>query len=303
MPAKDIPRRRGREGIQRLPLNCLRVKRDLQLAFPVTRERFEHFRKVLAPLPLIITNLDYEIVFGMESYEALRKGPEIPSRIRVLCLDIADPEALLLNFNLTHRLAGVNLHEKLVFLQKIRKYLNPEEIREGAPGLDIPINARLVSQLDRLTSGPFKVALAGGRVTLKTAVSLSVLPVADARILLAFFTDFPFSHSYQRKIVEIMEELKFTYKSPVRRILKKAGISTRNRDSLSPEKVFQRLYALRYPRVTRREQAFQKEIKKFSLPENIRVSHPDFFEKNHLDVHIRVSDGKALAELLRKLRF
>jgi len=102
--------------------------RDLKLAdihrddaydfsFPRCPQRYAGFETRFPGLPLLIVDTEKRLVWGHDYLRLLLgRGRKITTFLQEQLTPI---EALLLNFNLSNRLFGLNLYEKLLFVKKM----------------------------------------------------------------------------------------------------------------------------------------------------------------------------------------
>ena len=284
--------------IKNVQLSDLKPTDKFLLSFPLKPELYYQLWEKFAHLPLIIINEENDIIFGIDFFRFLES--QMVQEINVLQMNIADKEALILNYNLKEKFTGVNLYEKLVFTRKIIPLAPAEEIYQKT-GLDIPINKELLEKLDLLLSTAFRDALLHEHISLKTGLKLCDFSPEDCDVLLEIFSKIPFSSSHQLKILEMVEEILYRDKCSLAEIFEKLNIHQHLELERPQKNIIDELYKYRYPLYTETEEKWQEEIKALDLPGNIRVTHYPFFEKKQLELTIQVKDEDEFKKLIKKI--
>jgi hypothetical protein len=285
--------------IKQVNLEDLKPVDKFLLSYPLRPGQYHELSRIFAPLPLLIINREAEIVFGVDLFRFLASQKILETA--ALQVEIADQEALILNYNLKNKFTGLNLYEKLVFIKKILPLVPVPEIYRKS-GLDIPLNRELEENLDLLLSTSFRDALITGYIGLKTGLRLCQFPVEDCDILLDLFKRVSFSSSHQLKIVEMTEEILFRDKCPLAEIFDQLGFEQVLEAERPQKQIIAALYKYRYPVYLEAEEKWQQEINRLDLPDNIKVIHPPFFEKKTLELSIRVQDRTELIKLIEKIK-
>lgn len=285
-----------------MSLDELLVVDKFMLSFPLKPVFYYELREKLAGLPFIIINLENEIIFGHDYYHLLASyGTDYTE---VLQMDITDKEALFLNYNLKTRFTGVNLYEKLVFVKKMSLLEPAPEIGEihQKTELDITISRELLGKLDLLLSTGFRDCLIKEYIGLKTGLKICSLAPEDQEVLLELFAEVPFSTSHQLKIMEMVEEISFRDKCSLADIFEKLQIDQYLEMERPQKPIIDAIFKHRNPLYREEEVRWEEEIKKFDLPENMKVTHYPFFEKREIELTIHLKDVRAFEELLKKLK-
>jgi hypothetical protein len=68
------------------------------------------------------------------------------------------------------------------------------------------------------------------------------------------------------------------------------------------ESIYRIIKSMRYPTITKKEEEFTLSIKELALDSNVRINHSRFFEKDEVQITIKVSDEKNLWSYLSKLQ-
>ncbi|MGE5340361.1 MAG: hypothetical protein ACM3SY_02660 [Candidatus Omnitrophota bacterium] len=288
--------------IKKVSLDELKPVEKFRLSFPLKGELYDQLKGKLAPLPLIIVNHENEIVFGLDDYDFLkRQRSDGETQVDVIQADFSDKDALILNYNMKGKLTGLNLYEKLVFIQKILPLAEPAAIYRKTD-LDIGINRELTERLDMLLGEAFKELLIDGGVMLKYALALCNFNPEDRTLLIELFRKVSFTASQQQKIVEMVEEILFRDKCTLAEIWEKLQINPGEWEMEKPQKeIIDRLFKYRYPVYMEAEETWQAEIDRMRLPSNVNVTHYPFFEKRGIDITIHAKDMGEFQKLMEKI--
>ncbi|MCP4154933.1 MAG: hypothetical protein GY757_44835, partial [bacterium] len=241
-----------------------------------------------------------EILFGLDYLEYLKSTGT--QNTVALQMDLEGTDALFLNYNLKHKFTGLNLYEKLLFIKKTAACDKSVIYRDTE--LDIAIDKNLLQHIDGLLAEEFKPALIAEHITLKSALKLCSFDAENRAPLLKLFTGIPFSSSHQLKILEMSEEILFREKCTMAEIFEKLCINRfldENSATEKPQKkIVDSLFTFRNPVFVEREEKWQKELKEFKLPTNMKVSHFPFFEKRELELTVRFRSAEELQHFLKE---
>jgi hypothetical protein len=275
---------------------------NYDLSYPSHPERYAGAEEKFPGLPLLVVDGLNRVVCGHDYLRLLRRRGETGCRVLRVELDAAD--ALLLNYNLSNRLFGLNLYEKLVFVRKISPLLPIAEVQRRAE-LGFALSEPLRQNLDMLLSGPFRPALAAGHLSLKTALRLAEMETADRRALLAVFASCRFSESQQGLVVQMLEEIGFREKKTLAALLDAGGLADLLAEEMPQKKFLAALHELRYPAWTLREKEWEAWRKKTAAGPGLSLAHAPFFAREEVQVTLilknRVQAEKLLAGLKKIL--
>jgi hypothetical protein len=284
---------------RRVKITRLKIDPFFDLSFPADPEQRRTQAQRFAQLPLIIVDTDCVILFGSDFYRLFR-AKKIEA-VNVLQADIPAKEALFINFNLHKALFGLNLYEKLIFVQRIVPLAPIREIYRKT-GLDININPELLEKLACLCGKTFKKILIQDKINLKTALRICAAAQEDRTPLASLFEQVSFTSSQAQQILEMLEEICFRDKIPVYTVFEKINL----KDLLLPERpqktIIDALFKLRCPLYTNEEQAWQREIKQLNLPPHIQVSHSPFFEHQQIQLRAILKNIDDLKKISKHLR-
>ncbi|HEX7501935.1 MAG TPA: hypothetical protein VF451_00825 [Acidobacteriota bacterium] len=272
---------------------------DYALSWPRFPERYEGAAEKFPGLPLLVVDDQGRVVCGHDYLLLLRQRGE--TGCRVLRVRLAAADALLLNYNLSNRLFGLNLYEKLLFVKKISPLLGDTEIRRRAE-LGFALNEPLRQALDLLLSDPFRPGLAAGRVGLKTALQLAGMAETDRLALLAVFQSCGFSESQQGLVVQMLEETAFREKKAIAALLAADGPVSLLAGEMPQKKFLAALHGLRYPAWELREQEWQAWQKKAAAGAGLSLAHAPYFANEEIQVILTVKNRLQAEKMLAGLK-
>jgi hypothetical protein len=260
---------------------------DYALSCPSRPERYAGAEERFPGLPLLVVDGRDRVVCGHDYLPLLLRRGE--SGCRALRVDLDAVGALLLNYNLTNRLFGLNLCEKLLFVSKISPLLPDAEIQRRAE-LGFAIGEALKRSLDVLLSDPFRPGLAAGRIGLKTALRLAEMGSADREALLAVFASCGFSESQQGLLVQVLEEIGFREKKTLPALLADHRLDGLLTEEMPQKKFLAALHGWRYPAWEKREKEWEAWRKKTPAGNDISVRHAPFFEREEVQVTLTLKN-------------
>ena len=280
-------------------LTDIRPDDTFAFSYPSLPERFDGVADRFPGIPLLVMDGERRVVCGHDLLLLLRRRGE--TRARVLRVELAVADGLLLNFNVLDGLFGLNLYEKLLFAGKISSWLAPGEIQRRA-ALGFLLSDSLRQRLPILLSEPFRHCLAFGRISLKTALKLADQAEADRLALLGIFQASGFSESQQGLIVQAMEKIAFREKKPMAAILA-AGDLTALLDEEMPQKKFmEALDMRRCPAFARMEREWKAWRSKAERGGGLSLRHAPFFSREEIQVTLTVKNRADAEKLLARLK-
>jgi hypothetical protein len=267
-------------------------------SFPCCPERCAAIENKFPGLPLLIVDRSKRLVWG-HAYRRWLQGKGRKKTV-VFMADIAPAAALFLNFNLSNRIFGLNLYEKLLFVSKIIGLCPIAEIQRRAE-LDFHLNDTLLRHLDALLSGAMRPVLAAGQLGLKAALRLAETALPDRRALLGLFKAVRFSDSHQLQVIRLLEETAFREKKSFARILAAAEISGLLKQEMPQQKILAALHRLRFPAWSRHESEWRQWQKKKAHRAGVVLSHDPFFTSEEITISLTAKNRLEAEELLEKL--
>jgi len=284
-----------------IDLKLEEINRDdaYDLSFPPCPQRYAALVKKFPGLPLVIVDMEKRLVWGHDCCRfLLGSGQESVGGLQD---DIAPAAALFLNFNLSNRLFGLNLAEKLLFVKKISGLCPRAEIQSRAD-LDFTLNDVLFQRLDALLTDSLRPALAAGQLGLKAALHLLDLAEADRQALLAVFQSCGFSENQQRLVTQMLEEIAFREKKPFAALLAADGLGSLLTGEMPQKKFLAALHGMRYPAWELREREWRAWQKKMTADGGPALAHAPFFAREEVQITLTVKNQVQAEKLLAGLK-
>jgi len=285
--------------IKTINISDLVINDFFSLSVPVKPESYPNFSRQFPQLPAIIVNKNNHIIFGIDFYYHLKDNSD---SVTILQLDIPDLEALALNFNLKSKLLSVNLLEKLLFIDKILPLTTVDDLYQRT-GLDIPVDENLRAKLPQLLTPEFTELLVSERVSIKTGLKLVDMEFKTRHLLINLFLQLPFTHSQQKQIIELAEDILFRDKCSLAEVFGRLDINGKQKTEKGQKKIISALFQDRYPQYSKREEDWHNQLDQWQLPAPIKVDHFPFFEKEEIVLSIKIKDLQELKETLTTLKF
>jgi hypothetical protein len=268
-------------------------------SFPRCPQRGAALESKFPGLPLLIVDGELRLVWGHERFRwLLGRGRK---RAVVLQAELDPAAALFLNFNLSNRLFGLNLYEKLLFVRKISGLCPPAEIQRRAE-LDFSLNDGLLRSLDALLDVRLRQALAAGRLCLKAALRLTGFSVSDQKALLGLLMKVRFSESHQLQVMQLLEEIAFREKKTLAGILASLRLGGWLKREMPQRGIVDALNRRRFPAYTRRESEWRQWQKKKAVPGRVALSHAPFFASKEVQILLTAKNSREAEEILKKLK-
>jgi hypothetical protein len=283
--------------IKNLAISDVKKGDFYRLSYPIQPDLYETLEKGLPGIPLLIVDRDLDIIFGHDYFYLQQTKNK--KTVKALQIDIDKSEALYLNYNLKKKLTGLNLYEKIVFLKKSTK--NNLNIYQKSE-LDIPVNSELLEKLNILLDPPIKDLLMTGKLALKSALKLVDFNQSDATRIINLFEMIHFSNNQQLQILELIRETTFREKTTADHLFQRINLEKLMSQEMPQKKIIQELFRLRYPLFSEFEEQWETTIHKVGLPENFSISHFPFFDKNQVEVRIKLKDIKEIQGFLKTLK-
>jgi hypothetical protein len=277
----------------------IRCDDTYSFSYPSLPGRYEGVADRFPGMPLLVVDGERRVVCGHDLFQLLRRRDE--AQVRVLQVELALAEGLLLNFNVLDGLFELNLYEKLLFVSKVSPWLAPGEIQRRA-ALGFSLNDSLRQRLPILLSEPFRDCFALGRLGLKTALKLANQPETDRMAVLGIFQASGFSESLQGLIVQSLEEIAFREKKPIVAILAAGGLPGLLEGEMPQKKFMEALNRMRYPAFSRMEREWSVWRNKAATGNGLSIRHAPFFSREEVQITLTVKNRVEAEKLLAKLK-
>jgi len=254
----------------------------------------------------------YQIVSGFRRISVMKElgRSEIESRV------VGEKEmdefplfSLSLQENLTTR--GFNAIEKAIGLEKLihRFQIPPEKvIKTFLPVFSLEPDEKILNTYLSLARMEDEIK----RYVLKEEVSrtnirrFGSLTPDDRMAILSLISRLKLGENRLREIFTLLQEISRRNQCRIREIVERPEIQTiLSQKELTPsqktEFVKKVLTALRYPKMDQMEKAFEKNRRNLSLPSNLSIHHPSFFEGKGLRVEFHFETMEEYQRILSAL--
>jgi len=281
-------------------INIGKIKNDGQflLSYPLNISKCEENLSRFPYIDFILLDNKDNLIYGFECLKVFKLRNRKDISVKYNTID--KKEALILAYNFKDKFFGFNAYEKLVFIQKALSLFTVNELYNKV-NIDISINENIIKNLKRLLTDEFKDNLINDKLNIKSALKLCNWNVDDSRVLNELFSEISFSKSHQLSIIEMLEDLIFKNKTGAERIINKLNLSELYLKEKPQKEIIARIFMERYPNYQRESEKWQEEIKKLSLPQNISITHNQFFEKQNMELKINIKNIIKLKEIVKKL--
>jgi hypothetical protein len=284
-----------------LDLKLEDISRDdaFDISFPRRQRRQVEVGEKFPCLPLLIVDKEKRLVWGHDHFRLLLERGR--KRAVFLETDIAPAAAMFLNYNLSNRLFGLNLYEKLLFVRKISALCPRPEIQRRAD-LDFTLNDPLFQSLDALLRPSLRPALAAGNLGLRGAVRLTGFSVPDQRALLKLFMKVRFTESHQLQIMQHLEEIAFREKKSLARVLAALRLGKLLESEMPQQRIVAALNRRRFPAFSRHEDEWRLWLKKKTASGRVALTHVPFFASEEIQIVLTAKNRLEADDLLEKIK-
>lgn len=244
---------------------------------------------LLVPPELLADDGRFIVIRGSRRLRALRRLRAGSVQARVFeCDEITPLEAWSRNFHDTRSVRELNAAESCTVLRQLTGLGVEAEtiLRDYLPLLGLPPRRRTLSECLQAASLEEKMldALAGGAISLTTAVFLASLPASDRRAAFRFLRRRPLTVSQQREWSRLSRDLAAREHSTVSAVLSSASRASVGRPGSPGSAALQVLRERRYPALTEHRRSFRKLVGALRLPAWFHVDTHPFFERGELNV-------------------
>ena len=251
----------------------------------------------------------YQIVCGYKRALALKQLGVSSVQCAVLLDQRTDDECLLLNIydNVSHR--ELNPIEKSITINKLKTYYTEEDIVHNfLPALKLQphiTQLNIFQPLCKLEKS-IQTAILDGRISEHTATKLSQMDRASRKAFGNLFVMLRLSVSKQMEVLEYASEIAMREHRSIEQVISMQKINTvfknkRLNQHQRGEAVRTCLRELRYPQLTEKEQAFNRNLRKLKLSSGVSLKAPPFFEGDHYQISFNFKDLNGLTKRLHEL--
>jgi hypothetical protein len=179
--------------IESIPISDIKDDDRYLLSYPLDNTRCEALLRTFPFINFIIVDQENRVIFGFEFIDYFKR--QNTGKVEIVRVDNTAEEALIFAYNYKDKFFGFNTYEKLIFIQKIFKFVSISELYKKIK-IDISVNDELKKNLDLLISSEFKDFLISDSINLKEMDGLKITmfgflftgPFAGFHLL---FTKFP----------------------------------------------------------------------------------------------------------------
>jgi ParB family chromosome partitioning protein len=267
---------------------------------------------MIQPVLLRERGRGYQIVSGFRRISVMKELGNSETESRVVGekeMDEFQLFSLSLQENLTTR--GFNAVEKAIGLEKLihRFHILPEKvIKTFLPIFSLEPDEKILNTYLSLARMEDEIK----RYVLKEEVSrtnirrIGSLTPDDRMAMLSLISQLKLGENRLREIFTLLEEISRRNQRTLREIVARPEIQAiLSQKELTPsqrtEFVKKVLTVLRYPKMEQMEKAFEKRRRDLSLPSNLSIHHPSFFEGRGLRVEFHIETMEEYRSILNSL--
>lgn len=246
------------------------------------------------------------IMSGARRLRALRRlGRRDTTACVFTAAEITPLEAWSMNFSETLAMRSLNPSEACTVTRQLVD-LGVEEdkiIAAYLPRLGLPPRQRTLQDCLSVSDLEETVldALAGGSVSLTTAVFLASLESSERRSAFRFLQTRPLTFSQQREWIRLLSDISRRNGITVGKLISSSVRTAARHPGHRGPAALQVLREKRYPALTIRRRSFRALAKKLKLPPKFQMDTHPFFERGELNFRFSVTDDSSLQEALRRL--
>ncbi|MDI6764185.1 MAG: ParB/RepB/Spo0J family partition protein [Thermodesulfobacteriota bacterium] len=254
----------------------------------------------------------YQIVCGFRRISVLKElgSREVESRILGESeRDELELFSISLHENLTSR--GFNSVEKAITFYKLVHHFQIEPsavIQRYLPLFSLEPNEKILGTYLSLAEMEDEVK----KYVLKEGVSrsnirrLATLSSDDRRSLLSLIVPLKLGENRLREMITLLDEITRREQVIIKEIIDRPEIQAfLSQKELTPiqrtERVKRVLMGLRYPKMRRMEEEFEKKRKELNLPSGVSLHHPPYFEGNGLRIEFQFESVDEYRAILSSL--
>ena len=293
---------RSMKPIQKIPLNQIDLSDEtFSVNFMPDLQRLRSSVEevgLIQPVLLREKVNGYQIVCGFRRISVFQelKRAEIDSKVfKQGEMEDIQLFSLSLHENLTAR--GFNIVEKAMALDKLIRWFRVDPtvaVRTYLPLFSLESHEKILNtylSLARMEDELKKYVLRE-EVSRSNIRKLSALTPEDREALLSFLPSLKLGENRLREVLNLLDEISRREGLGVKEILRKEDLQKIvSQTDLTPsqrtERVKKVLMNLRYPRMHRREEEFEKKRKALNLPPGLSLNHSLFFEGKGLKMEFQ----------------
>lgn len=286
-----------------LPVDLISLPRELSDArIPVSQETVALF------LPIIVRKdrEAYVIVDGSKRFRALIDAGRTHCSCGVIQALMDEKQAGLLRIRLN---CGRELHprEKLLFIRWLKSSLDQDHYQRFSH--ELRLNPAERHDFEKLSACSEHIVEAVMQGTLDPTVApdITLLGEPDASALIRLFAALSFSRQMQRELTEWLHEIAFISRSSIQDIIASPEIDgiLSSAKLNAPQKtaaIHDFAFSRRFPLYAQAKKHWKEIVRKVNPdPSAVTFQAAPSFEKNSIDLHIKLNDASKATGLMRDL--
>lgn len=293
----------GELAFTMLPIDRITLPEGLSdTRIPVSQETIALF------LPIIVRK-DHEIyiiVDGCKRFKAQAEAGRAHCSCGIIEADMNEKQAGLLRIRLN---CGRELHprEKLLFIRWLRASLDQDHYQRLVQNLRLTPAERHDFEKLSACSEMIVEAVMQGTLDPTVAPDIALLSEPDASALIRLFATLSFSRQMQRELAEWLHEIAFISRRSIQDFVASPGISgiLSSANLNAPQKIaalHDAAFSKRFPLYAQAKQAWAAHARKVNPdPSTVTFQAGPSFEKNSIDLRIRLNDAAKATDTMRDL--
>ncbi len=290
--------------------------RYLSWSMRVLDDVIDSIRKVGLINPVIVKKMKslgelYTIVCGYKRVRAFKElGIE---RIDAKIIDGAtDEELYLISLYDNQFSRGFNDIEKAVILINFKEigYAKNRLLSDILPLLGIPQNEKILDKYLSLFKLGRELVNSIANKELQIELAFLLLPLEKEEcdsVYNVLFKESTINLNEAKETIRNLLDLKQIKQCGIPELLEAREITSildgKNRNKRQKgENIYRFIKCMRYPTIMKKENEFTQSLKGLALDNNVRINHSRFFEKDEIQITMKVSNQRNLASCLNKLQ-
>jgi len=261
---------------------------NFELCPPGKREQLLSLHRRLLPVSLLICDQEGRLVFGHEWLRELHRSGSSLDSVPVQCLSLTEVEGWLTAYRLLDSFQLAGLYEQLNLWRNVGRLLSAAELRKQL-SLPFPLHESVREGLSDLFAGPLRENLERDELVWQALFRIMGRDRSEWPAWSLLYSLSRFSRSRQIAMLDILEEIQFRDKRPLGEIVDELSRDLDDRD-VPGDILWNRAYAMRYPRCDEMEALWHRQVKALGLPPGVSLRHVPFFESRHVDLNARFPD-------------
>jgi hypothetical protein len=247
----------------------------------------------------------YSIIDGFKRFLSLReRKTQTVTCVVIPLISVVDAGKMRIELNSGRTIL---FSEKLQFLKWAKQNNSESDYREIA--LKLSVSGKDLRDMEQLFDAPAQLVDAALKGYLDTTLisELKFFTEEDISAVVFLFSHFPFTRQTQRELLEWIPELVYRNKKSISELyesdfIKKIIDDRKLNDPQKIKKIRDHYYELRFPTLTETKKAWSTLAASINpAPSNVSFNPSDAFEKNVLEIRIRITDALQGRSILKNL--